>query len=196
MSPELPDFDLSDDSAAAFCPACGAGYTAGRNRCADCDEELLSRSEVESMLAAAGGEAEPSIPDEPEPVAGAGEPPEFDLSDPDAVAFCPSCGSGYRAGVALCSDCDSDLRPRAWAEARASEGPVDDSLVPLADLQDSYRAHVLGSLLNDEGVWFATEASSPGVVRFHVRARDLDLARDVLSDLDQLPETLPEIPGD
>jgi hypothetical protein len=86
--------------------------------------------------------------------------------------------------------------PRSSAESRASESEVDDSPVPLADIESSYRAHVLGSLLNDEGVWFATEASRPGAVRFHVRARDLDLARDVLSDLDQLPDTPPEMPGD
>jgi hypothetical protein len=191
---ELPEFDLSDGHAAAFCPACGAGYTAGRERCADCDQELLPRSEVEAMLAAAGEGLEESTPEEPAFGDTAGPPPEFDLSDPDAVLFCPSCGSGYRAGSSRCSDCDTGLVPRSSAETRASEGEVNDSPVPLADIEGAYRAHVLGSLLNDEGIWFATEASGAGAVRFHVRAGDLHLAQDVLSDLDQMPDTPPEIP--
>ncbi len=193
---ELPEFDLSDVHAAAFCPTCGAGYTAGRERCADCDEELLPRSEVEAKLAAAGENLESSIPDEIESRETAVEPPEFDLSDPDAVAFCPSCGSGYRAGASRCTDCDSELVPRSWAETRAGERRVDDAPVPLADIESSYRAHVLGSLLNDEGVWFANETSSSGAARFLVHPRDLDVARDVLSDLEQLPDTPPEIPDE
>jgi hypothetical protein len=191
---EPPEFDLSDGNAAAFCPACGAGYTAGRERCADCDQELLPRSEVEAMLAAAGEDLEESIPEEPAFGDGAGPPPEFDLSDPDAAFFCPSCGSGYRAGASRCTDCDTGLVPRSSAEARASERGVDDSAVPLADIESSYRAHVLGSLLNDEGIWFATETPGRGAVRFHVRPGDLHLAQDVLSDLDQMPDTPDEIP--
>jgi hypothetical protein len=169
---ELPEFDLSDDHAAAFCPACGAGYTAGRARCADCDRELLSRAEVEAKLAEAGDALEEPSPDEPELDETAGEPPEFDLSDPDAVAFCPSCGSGYRAGTIRCWDCDSELVPRSSVEARANQPHLEresDEPVPLSDLTNSYRAHVLGSLLNDEGIWFATETSTWGAVRFLVR---------------------------
>ncbi len=191
---ELPEFDLSDGNAAGFCPACGAGYTAGPDRCADCGEELLSRVEVEAKLAVAGEDLESSIPDEPESGEASGGSPEFDLSDPDAVVFCPSCGSGYRAGAARCSDCDTELMSRSWVEARASERAVADSPVPLADIESAYRAHVLGSLLNDEGIWFATETPGRGAVRFHVRARDLPRAQDVLSDLDQMPDTPPETP--
>jgi len=35
----LPEFDLTDGNAAAFCPACGAGYTAALERCADCAKD-------------------------------------------------------------------------------------------------------------------------------------------------------------
>ena len=43
--------------------------------------------------------------------------PDFDLSDPDAVAFCPSCGAGYTAGATECVDCQVEL----WSPARVKE---------------------------------------------------------------------------
>jgi hypothetical protein len=199
----MPEFDLSDTHAAAFCPACGAGYTAGRTSCADCDRELLPRSEVEARLAAADEALESPIAtilDETELDESAVRPRDFDLSDPDAVAFCPSCGSGYRAGATRCTDCDSELVPRSWVEARANErdleGESDEGPVPLSEIENSYRAHVLGSLLNDERIWFATETSRWGAVRFLVLTRDLDAAREVLSDVEQLPDSPPEIPDE
>jgi hypothetical protein len=195
---DLPEFDLSDTHAAGYCPVCGAGYTAGPTHCADCDRELLSRSEVEAKLAEADEGHESPGSGELESDEPARKPPDFDLSDPDAAAFCPSCGSAYRAGTARCTDCDCELVPRSWVEARANEPDLEhernEAPVPLADIENSYRAHVLGSLLNDEGIRFGTETSSWGAVRFLVFARDLDVAREVLSDLDQLTDTPPETP--
>jgi hypothetical protein len=46
-------------------------------------------------------------------------PSRSDLSDPDAFAFCPSCGAGYRAGITHCSDCQLELTPRAEIEQQA-----------------------------------------------------------------------------
>jgi hypothetical protein len=46
--------------------------------------------------------------------------PRFDLSDQDAVAFCPSCGAGYLAGVTRCDDCGLQLEARSVIEARVA----------------------------------------------------------------------------
>lgn len=40
----------------------------------------------------------------------------FDLSDPDAISFCPSCGAGYTARVVQCTDCNEELVPRSRVE--------------------------------------------------------------------------------
>jgi hypothetical protein len=45
-----PTFDLADPDAVCFCPSCGMGYRAGFSRCADCEEILVSRSQVEDWL--------------------------------------------------------------------------------------------------------------------------------------------------
>jgi hypothetical protein len=48
-------------------------------------------------------------------------PSRFDLSDPDAVAFCPSCGAGYLAGVTHCSQCEVELESRAAIEVQVAQ---------------------------------------------------------------------------
>jgi hypothetical protein len=47
---------------------------------------------------------------------------------------------------------------------------------------------VLGSILNQEGIWFATQPTGWAAIRFVVRSRDLDAARQILSDLDHAEE--------
>ncbi len=196
---DLPEFDLSDTDAAAFCPACGAGYTAGHLRCVDCNDELLPRSQIEAKIAASEA-VETQSPEAPELEETTGGLPEFDLSDPDAVAFCPSCGSGYRAGPLRCADCDRELLPRSWVEARtigpAFEPTGADTPLLLADVENSFKAHLLGSVLHDEGIWFASEPSAWGAVRFLVLPRDLEPARRVLSDLDEIQKTPLELPDE
>ncbi len=196
---EAPVFDLSDDHAAAFCPACGAGYTAGYIRCADCDTDLLPRSEIEARLAVIRDEDVESSSLEEREIEEASRPlPEFDLADPDAVAYCPSCGSGFRVGLARCVDCDQELLSRSWVEARMKAPEVGphgvDQPVVLAEVDSSFKAHMLGSAFQDEGIWFATESSSWGAVRFLVLPRDLDLAQQVLSDFGDFRTTLLEPP--
>lgn len=197
---DQPQFDLSDTHAAAFCPACGAGYTAGHSRCADCDQELLARSQIEAKLAATGEAVELPSPEAPELEETAGRLLEFDLSDPDAVAFCPSCASGYRATAIRCADCDRDLLPRSWVEARSKEPAMEPNsagaTVLLADVENTFKAQLLASVLSDEGVWFASEPSAWGAARFLVRARDLDFARQALSDLDEIQDPPPESPDE
>jgi hypothetical protein len=121
-----------------------------------------------------------------------GSSPEFDLSDPDASVYCPSCGSGFRAGATRCADCDRDLVPRSWVEARAREPAGEhesiDAPVKLADVENPFKADVLGSILNQEGIWFATQPTGWAAIRFVVRSRDLDAARQILSDLDHAEE--------
>ncbi|HJS73809.1 MAG TPA: hypothetical protein VJ921_05940 [Vicinamibacteria bacterium] len=106
------------------------------------------------------------------------------------MSFCPACGSGYRAGPAACSDCGTDLQPRSWVEARL-EPTNEPSLgyTLLADVESSFKADVLGSALRDQGVEFVTQPTGFRAVRFLVPLRDLDLARQVLADVDQMPES-------
>ena len=55
-------------------------------------------------------------------------PPDFDLSDPDAVGYCPACGYGYTARASRCKSCDVALISRAEAEAarrKAEPSPPD-----------------------------------------------------------------------
>lgn len=49
------------------------------------------------------------------------KPVRFDFSDPDAAAFCPSCGAGYAPGATCCLDCDSALVPRSEIEAQGGQ---------------------------------------------------------------------------
>lgn len=197
----LPEFDLSDTHAAAFCPACGAGYAAGHSRCADCDQELLPRSQIEAKLATTGEPVQLPSAEAPELAETAVRLPEFDLSDPDAVAYCPSCGSGYRAAALVrCADCDRELLPRSWVEARAKAPALEptgvDAAVVLADVGNSFKAHLLSSALHDEDIWFLSEPSAWGALRFLVLPRDLDLARELLSDIDEIQETPLELPDE
>jgi len=174
--------------------------TAGHSRCADCDQGLLPRSQLEAKLAATGGAVESPSPEAASWKETAGRLPEFDLSDPDAVAYCPSCGSGYRTGPVRCVDCDRQLLPRSWVEARTLGPAVEpdgvDAPVLLADVENSFKAHLLGSALHDEGIWFASEPSAWGAVRFLVLPRDLDLARRMLSDLDEIQKAPLELPDE
>ena len=73
---ETRDFDLTDPDAAAFCPACGAGYTSQVRECADCGVALVPKSQVENELRR-DHDQEAS----------------FAVSDPDLPALCPSCGT-------------------------------------------------------------------------------------------------------
>ncbi len=188
------EFDLTDAAAAAFCPACGAGYGAGPTRCADCGRELISRSEIEAILAPAGADEEPETRDEPPLEESAFSSPEFDLSDPDAVSFCPRCGCGYRAGPLVCVDCDAELRPRSWVETRTElESGVSIDEVFLVDIESSFQADVLRSALRDQDVLFVIRPTASHALRFLVRPVDLDLARQVLADVDEIPPLeLPE----
>ncbi len=180
---DIADFDLSDADAAAFCPACGAGFTAGRSRCEDCAVDLLPRSEIEAARETSEQPIAPKLTfHQPIDIC-----PEFDLSDPDAVAFCPSCGSGYRAGPLVCVDCETALRPRSWVETRPElvYDPAVDPVI-LADVENAFRADVLDSALHDQGIWFVTQPTGSRALRFLVRPFDLDLARQVLADIDEI----------
>jgi hypothetical protein len=184
----LPEFDLSDADAAMFCPVCAAGYTARISRCADCDRDLLPRSEIEKL----GKDPQPSTPEEPAFEDPSSELPEFDLSDSDAVSFCPNCGSGYRAGPLVCVDCGTELRPRSWVESnRGADREPGAEPVALADIDNLFRAHVLASALRNEEIWFLTQPAGGGF-RFVVSSFELDRARQVLAEIDE--ETTREPP--
>ena len=127
----------------------------------------------------------------------------FDLSDPDAVAFCPSCGAGYTAGTARCLPCGADLVSRADAEARERATAGDEeaiSAVSLCRTPDRAEAALLESDLTRAGIRFFTRELGiqplsfeglPGLIEFVVAADDLEPAREILRRVEGQAE-----PGD
>ncbi len=122
-------------------------------------------------------------------------PPEFDLSDPDAVAFCPSCGSGYTARATRCEPCDTALIPRAQVEAAArdaEEGEEAVTAVLLCRVDDPAKADRLAGELERAGIPFwSGEAPLPlpglavPAVEFRVPADHVDEARDILRRIEE-----------
>ena len=129
--------------------------------------------------------------------------PEYDLSDPDAVAFCPSCGAGYTARVTRCASCDVPLVPRAEAERAAREAAPEpesdagfdvneaESSVLLCRLEDPVKGAQLAEDLDQAGVpyWrrsarWESLGGTPPFVEFRVPARYLDEAQRVLQGLE------------
>lgn len=51
------------------------------------------------------------------------QPRDFDLSDPDATAFCPSCHAGYTGRVQGCFDCGVPLLTRDRVESLVADEP-------------------------------------------------------------------------
>jgi hypothetical protein len=43
---------------------------------------------------------------------------DFDLSDPDAAAYCPSCGAAYTSEGGTCADCGVAVIPRAQISSK------------------------------------------------------------------------------
>jgi hypothetical protein len=145
---------------------------------------------------------------------------KYDLSDPDAVLFCPSCGSGYTAKATRCADCDEQLVSRTWVEAQAQEEPgqetsayeasyADDpqyeaadpgSTVHLCRIDDRLKVSFLESLLNEAEILFYTKEGHiqsgllsrdmAGIFDFFVIERDLARALELVERLDA-PEQLP-----
>ncbi len=127
--------------------------------------------------------------------------PEFDLSDPDAVAFCPSCGSGYTARATRCEPCDVALIPRAQAETASTEAPpsdideaaADEATVSLCQLVDPAKANLLGLELEQAGVPYWVRMTPldpfglPGFTEFRVPERYIDEARDGLRRIEEYP---------
>jgi hypothetical protein len=129
--------------------------------------------------------------------------PEYDLTDPDAVAFCPSCGSGYTARVARCEPCDRGLVPRREIEAARAGADAADAaaagqageIATLCRLDDPGRAERLRQALEEAGIPFwADEAPLPvpGLAvpstEFRVPAGRLEAARRALDALDEPAE--------
>ncbi len=194
---ERPDFDLSDADAAAFCPSCGAGYTSQARECIDCTVALWSRSQIEEELNRQAKAEETSIE--------ARQQPEFDLSDPDAVSFCPVCGASFNAVALRCVDCDEDLVPRSWVELRDQQQAPDpwDETVLLRKMAGPIEAGRLELELAEAGIRFYSQPHGvvglghgglQGTVNFFVLGEDLDRANGILNRLKELGERPPDFP--
>jgi hypothetical protein len=81
--------------------------------------------------------------------------PDFDLSDPDAVAYCPSCGSGYTARARRCEPCDVALVPRAAIEAASGPAPGPDE-------------EASGAAEETELLWRTSDPAAAGLLRLEL----------------------------
>jgi hypothetical protein len=143
---------------------------------------------------------------------------KFDLSDPDAVFFCPECGSGYTAKATRCADCDEQLVSRNWVEAQEHEEPVYEAplvemprsahpqyegsdpgnTVHLCRIDDRVKVSLLESLLNEAEVLFYTKEGHiqsgllsrdmAGIFDFFVMDRDLPRALELIERMEQVDE--------
>jgi membrane protease YdiL (CAAX protease family) len=133
--------------------------------------------------------------------------PTFDLSDPDAVSYCPSCGDGYRPEAIRCVDCDVELLPRSVIEGRkASDEPRRDFGVTVPFCRaDQAEAWLLGAELEHAGIPFFTKehavqgmpfgGARSSVIEFFVPKEKIEEAESVLSNLEDF-EDLTDAPGD
>jgi hypothetical protein len=195
---ECRDFDLTDADAAAFCPSCGAGYTSPGGECADCEEELWPRSRIEEQLKEEI-ESELDAPTEDALALDETVEPDYNLSDPDAVSFCPSCGAGYTAMAVRCQDCDQELVPRSWVEFRApaAKAPGDTGdAVHLCEILGRIKAGRLELELAEAGIRFFTRPQHllgvggglHGAIDFFVASKDLERAKGILLTVQELGE--------
>jgi hypothetical protein len=133
-------------------------------------------------------------------------PPEYDLTDPDAVSFCPSCGYGYTARATRCGRCDVALVPRAEIEASVQAAPTDTGLDPdgqgtvlLCRLDERVKANLLEAALERAGVpcWVRWAPRDPIDVidmvgsrqlsEFRVPPRYLEEAQRILREIEEAP---------
>ncbi len=122
----------------------------------------------------------------------------YDLSDPDAVFFCPSCGSGYTAKATRCVDCDETLVPRSWVEAQSHEQSREhdsDDAVQLCRIVDRIEASFLEEDLDKAGIPFMVKelggqasllsGAVGGTFDFFVTEHDLPRALDLVHRLEE-----------
>jgi hypothetical protein len=127
--------------------------------------------------------------------------PDFDLSDPDAVFFCPSCGAGYTATALRCSDCDQELVPRSWIEQQAQggkgEGDDVDETTLLCRIAGPIKAGRLEAELAEAGIRFFTGTHGVlglghdgmhGTIDFFVLKEDLRAAEGIVRRVEELEE--------
>ena len=119
----------------------------------------------------------------------------YDFTDPEAVAYCPECGLGFRIASGRCENCDAELISRAQAleEWRKSPPPdtaersvllcaaatMVDTELTRARLESAGIGFVTGDMPQVWGPLLGTDAE----VRFYVEERDLARALDALDDV-------------
>jgi hypothetical protein len=128
----------------------------------------------------------------------------FDLSDPDAVSFCPSCGAGYTARVIRCTDCNEELVPRSRVEYEVLQKQTgqDDigATVPLCQVENRLKAALLESGLEEAGIRFFVKelGIQPGLLNrglagrfeFVVAEQDLERAKAAVTGVEELEKAM------
>jgi len=121
--------------------------------------------------------------------------PHYDFTDPQAVSFCPSCGSAFRVPSGSCEECRAPLigRGEAMAEWRRMPPPdTDERSVFLRAAPNLVEAELIRATLGDAGIGFSTEditgvwgplPTPEGQIRFFVEERDLKRALDALAEV-------------
>lgn len=128
------------------------------------------------------------------------------------VMSCPSCGGEFRAGITECPDCRVPLVP-GEADPHQPVHPPAYELVPVLETGNPALLAVAESVLTDAGIAFEKTGDGlqdlfgwgrvgtgfnliVGPVVLAVRDRDADGARELLAELEDVPDRDWESLGD
>jgi hypothetical protein len=97
------------------------------------------------------------------------------------MAFCPNCEAEYKAGIAVCPDCNYELVPELTPEAKVHD-TSDHTFVSFRTCSNSVEAEMVNELLERNGIRSLVKPGEVGIFgsSFHggsVMVDERDLAR-------------------
>lgn len=99
------------------------------------------------------------------------------------MAFCPNCEAEYKAGIAVCPDCNYELVPELTPEAKVHD-TSDHTFVSFRSCSNSAEADMVSELLERNGIRSLVTRGEVGIfgTSFHggaIMVDERDLARAV-----------------